>query len=111
MDQMPFRHFIAWRRYRDVRRFLADARLAPEIQHRVLLEKVARHVDSAYGRDHGFSRIKTVADFRRRMPLTSYEDYRPYVERVKRGEISAMFGPGTRLLMFTITSGTTAEPK
>jgi hypothetical protein len=43
--------------------------------------------------------------------LTTYEYYRPYVERVKRGELGAMFGPGTKLLMFALTSGTTAEAK
>ena len=45
------------------------------------------------------------------MPVADYEYYRPYAERAQRGEVRAMFGPETRLLMFSVTSGTTSEPK
>ncbi|NUQ61197.1 MAG: GH3 auxin-responsive promoter family protein, partial [Pirellulales bacterium] len=94
-----------------VRHFLTAAARGREIQQRVLLDKIHRHADSDFGRQHGFAEVRSVQDFRRRMPITSYDDYRPYVERLKRGDLRAMFGPGTRLLMFALTSGTTSEAK
>lgn len=91
--------------------FLADAARAPEIQRSRLLELVARNADSAFGRDHHFAEIRTPADFRRRVPVRGYEGHEPYIARVREGETGALFGPGTRVLMFAMTSGTTARPK
>lgn len=55
--------------------------------------------------------MRTVGDFRKHMPVLTYEDHLPYMTRLLHGETSAMFGPGTRILMFAMTSGTTGEPK
>jgi hypothetical protein len=100
-----------WWRLQEVRRFLSAAQRSRQVQLDVLLEKLRRNADSAFGRDHGFAEVRSVADFRQKVPLTRYEYYRPYVERVKRGEFGAMFGPGAKVLMFALTSGTTDEAK
>ena len=55
--------------------------------------------------------MNSVEDFRRRMPMMTYEDHQPYIARVLQGETTALFAPGTRVLMFAMTSGTTGEPK
>jgi hypothetical protein len=96
---------------RRLRRFRGDARRARGLQHRVLLEKIRRHANSDFGRNHGFSDIQSVADFRRRLPIASYEDHLPYITRVLEGDLTALFAPGTRVLMFAMTSGTTGKPK
>jgi hypothetical protein len=102
--------YLAWLRRR-LRRFLADAHQARAIQHQVLLRKIRRHADSDFGRDYGFASLRSVDDFRRRMPVLTYEDHRAYLSRVLQGQTTAMFAPGTRILMFAMTSGTTSEPK
>ena len=102
--------YLAWLRHR-LRRFLADARRAREFQHRTLLRKIRRHADSEFGREHGFADIRSAADFRQRLPVLTYEDHQPYLARVLAGETTALFAPGTRILMFAMTSGTTGEPK
>lgn len=75
------------------------------------MNRLRLNADSAFGREHGFSEIRSVEDFRRRVPIANYETYRPWVERVKHGEIEAMFGSGTKVLMFSMTSGTTNQSK
>ena len=40
--------------------------------------------------------------------LTALE---PDIERVRQGDVSALFGRGTKVLMFAMTSGTTNQPK
>jgi len=102
--------YLAWLRNR-LRRFLADSRKAREFQHRALMEKIRRHAESDFGRDHGFVSIRSVEDFRRHVPVMTYEDHQPYVARVLAGDLSALFAAGTRLRMFAMTSGTTGEPK
>ncbi len=102
--------YLAWLQSR-LRRFLADSRRAREFQHRALIEKVRRHSESDFGREHGFGSINSAEDFRRRVPVMTYEDHQPYIARVLDGDLTALFAPGTELRMFAMTSGTTGEPK
>lgn len=92
-------------------RFLADTQRAAQVQHDRLLSLVRRHADSDFGRDHHFSEIRSPADFRRQVPIRAYDGHEPYIARVREGHTNALFGPGTDVLMFALTSGTTAQPK
>jgi hypothetical protein len=96
---------------RMARRFLRRTINAGQVQHKLLLERIARHADSQFGRDHHFNEIKTPADFRRQVPIRGYTEHEPYIDRVRNGETNALFGPGTEVLMFALTSGTTNRPK
>lgn len=102
--------YLGWIRNKR-RRFVADSRRARAFQHRALLAKIARNQDSDFGRDHGFGTIRTVADFRARVPVRTYDEHRPYIDKVLRGDVTGLFAPGTKVLMFAMTSGTTGEPK
>jgi hypothetical protein len=102
--------YLGWVRSR-LRRFVRDARRARVFQHRALLAKVTRHANSEFGRDYGFAEIRTASDFRKRIPVLTYNDHRSYISRVLVGEVGALFAPGTRVLMFAMTSGTTGQPK
>jgi len=94
-----------------LKQFRFDARRARVFQQRTLLAKIRRNERSDFGRDHGFSQIRTVDDFRRQLRVATYEDHQPYIERVLHGETTALFAPGTKILMFAMTSGTTGQPK
>lgn len=94
-----------------LRKYLAGAADARSVQRRNLLDRISRNSSSQFGRDHGFGEIRSVADFRRRVPLGDYEHHRPYIDRVMSGEVTALFAPGTRIRMYAETSGTTAAPK
>ncbi|MCM2369158.1 GH3 auxin-responsive promoter family protein [Aporhodopirellula aestuarii] len=94
-----------------VKRMMANNARSREIQQRVLQKKIQICADSRFGRDHGLRSIRSVADFRRQIPITDFEYLRPYMDEVRNGNPRAMFGPQTRLLMFAMTSGTTEKPK
>jgi len=53
----------------------------------------------------------SAADFRRRVPVAGYDRHEPYIDKVRQGDTSALFGAGTEVLMFALTSGTTNRPK
>jgi len=91
--------------------FLHQTERAERVQQQVLFEKIRRNTDSEFGRDFGFVHIKSYDDFRKQLPIMTYDDLSPYVERVKRGEIGAMFGGGQRVHMLAKTSGTSDKPK
>lgn len=103
---------IAYSHARSVyNRFVASAKDAVRVQQRVLLAKIRRQADSQFGRDHGLDRIGDYDSFARQVPVRSYEQFQPYIERVLRGEPCALLGGRQKVLMFALTSGTTAEPK
>ncbi|HEX8199486.1 MAG TPA: GH3 auxin-responsive promoter family protein [Isosphaeraceae bacterium] len=91
--------------------FLRWTATADQVQRDRLRELVARNADSGFGRDHHFAEIRSPADFRKRVPIRGYDGHEPYIDRVRRGDLGALFGPGTEVLMFALTSGTTARPK
>jgi len=93
------------------RRFDEAAAAPAEAQRRALLTKIARNVDSRFGRDHDFTHIDSVDAFRRRVPVSTYEYLQPYIDRVRRGDVRALFGPREDVVQFAVTSGTTSEPK
>ncbi len=93
------------------RRFLIETKEAGSIQRRFLLDLINRHQASGFGRDHGFGAIRSIDDYRKAVPIRDYDGHEPYISRVRNGEISALFGSKTDLIMFAMTSGTTSNPK
>ncbi len=81
-----------------------------EVQDALLRGILAHHQDTAFGRDHGFSTIRNLADYRRQVPVAGYDRVEPYMARVRRGEINALLAD-SRIHMFALTSGTTATRK
>jgi hypothetical protein len=81
-----------------------------EVQADLLQQILAYHRDTAFGRDHHFSDIHTLDDFRRQLPVAPYEYFEPYIARVRRGEFQALLAD-RQVLMFALTSGTTATRK
>lgn len=93
------------------RAFLRDARDAVAVQEGLLRHLLKRHADSAFGREHGFSGIRSAGAFAERVPIRDYEALRPWMDRVYAGETGALFGGGERLRMFALSSGSTDQPK
>lgn len=92
-----------WRRFR---RALRD----PGATQRRLLESyLTRNADTVFGRRHRFARIDSVATWQKRVPLSSYDDLEPLIERVRRGEPGVLTAePVIRLVP---SSGSTAARK
>ena len=93
------------------RRFNAAIGNATAVQDELFDQLVRRGPQGDYQRDHGFDRIRSYEDYAAALPIQRYADIAPYIERVRQGEVGALFDRETRILMFALTSGTTAEPK
>ncbi len=81
------------------------------VQRQRLFEKLRRCADTRFGRDHGFAAIKTLADFRRQLPIAEYDYFEPYINDVAQGRVDALFPANEKVLMFGTTTGTTGRPK
>src|SRR6516162_3571792 len=81
-----------------------------EVQGAVRQGILARHADTDFGREHHFRDIASIADFRRRLPVSPYEYFEPYITKVTRGNYRALLSD-RKIHMFAMTSGTTAARK
>ncbi len=74
------------------------------------LRRILKHnKGTVYGKEHGFAEIKSIEEFQRIIPLTSYQSMEPYIDRCKQGEQNVLF-PGD-ILYFLATAGTTGTSK
>ena len=78
-------------------------------QRKVLLEYLRRSRDTEYGRKYGFSGIRSIDDYRKRVPLSDCDTMRPYLDRMAKGEDKILVSD--KVLFFGLTSGTTDKPK
>jgi hypothetical protein len=81
---------------------------------RAAQEKLLRHIleknkDTAFGKKYYFSRIKTLRGFQKHVPISAYEDLKPYID----AELSGLPGQLTaeKPILFAMTSGTTGDSK
>ncbi|HEX4592207.1 MAG TPA: GH3 auxin-responsive promoter family protein, partial [Gemmataceae bacterium] len=90
--------------------FNAACRRPREVQESLLARILKQQAETGFGRDHGFKQVRSVADYRRQLPVAPYEYFERYLSRVRNGESAALLSD-PRVLMFALTSGTTAARK
>ena len=93
------------------RQFLAATADCRTAQQTVLRDLLKLNGNSDFGREHGLDRATNTEEFRRCIQVSNYEYSRPWIEKLKPGHQAAMLGPDNPLLMFTLSSGTTADTK
>lgn len=76
-----------------------------ETQNNVLFMQLMYAENTEYGKIHGFSSISSYKDFKNRVPIVTYEEFEPYIERAREGE-KDVFWPGY-IKQFAKSSGTT----
>lgn len=80
-----------------------------ETQHKVFQNLITSANDTQFGRDHNFAEIKSYEDFAKKVPIRDYEELRPYVDRVVKGEEDILWKG--KPIYFAKTSGTTSGAK
>ncbi|CAM3632792.1 hypothetical protein FSS13T_11950 [Flavobacterium saliperosum S13] len=78
-------------------------------QQKVFEQLLAEAKNTQFGKDHCFSEIKTFTDFTRNVPVRDYEELKPYVDRVVKGEENVLWKG--KPIYFAKTSGTTSGAK
>ena len=80
---------------------------ASEIQHRVLSRLVNQAAQTEWGKKYDYASIRSYEDFRNRLPIQTYEEIKPYVERLRAGEQNLLWPSEIR--WFAKSSGTTID--
>ncbi|PRB06812.1 hypothetical protein CQ046_01585 [Chryseobacterium sp. MYb7] len=82
---------------------------AEKNQEDLLLSLVNTAQKTLFGREHDFENIHSVKEFQDRVPVADYEDLKPYIERVKKGQANILWTDTPEY--FAKTSGTTSGSK
>jgi hypothetical protein len=80
-----------------------------ETQQKVFQELIAQAQNTAFGKDHNFAQIKNFEDFAKQVPIRDYEELKPYVDRMVKGEENILWKG--KPIYFAKTSGTTSGAK
>lgn len=78
-----------------------------EVQDEWLKKLVSSARDTEWGKKHEYATIKTNKDFKSRVPIQDYDDIKPYVERLRKGEQNLLWN--TDIRWFAKSSGTTSD--
>ena len=104
--QIPlFNSIASWllkKRYHQIELFL---KYPADVQNEVLLQLLDYASDTVCGKQYGFDSITTYKEFSERLPIVSYEEVAPLIERTRKGEQN-LFWP-THIKWFAKSSGTT----
>ena len=74
-------------------------------QEKTLFEILFRAENTEYGKKYNFESIKNISDFQKNVPINSYEDFFPFIERMMKGQGNILW-PGI-ISWFSKSSGTT----
>ena len=91
--------------------FLASAQNCQRVQAATLQRILHLNAESDYSRQLGLTTSLSVDEFRRRAKISDFETIRSQIERLKAGNRLSLLGAKNALMMFALSSGTTAESK
>jgi hypothetical protein len=60
-----------------------------------------------FGRTHAFNQVESLDDYRQKIPVQTYEDLKPYIDRMMQGEQNLLWN--TPINWFAKSSGTTSD--
>ncbi|HZW62706.1 MAG TPA: GH3 auxin-responsive promoter family protein [Flavobacteriaceae bacterium] len=80
-----------------------------QTQKKVFAKLIQGAVSTQFGIDHDYTNITSHADFVKRVPIRDYEELKPYIDRVVKGEENILWKG--KPIYFAKTSGTTSGAK
>ena len=99
--------FMAWYLKKRMSDMTYNFAHGEEVQHRMFEQLLSQAKKTSYGKDLKLNDVKTIKQWRERVPLVTYDDIKPYIQRIMKGESSVLW-PG-EISWFAKSSGTTAD--
>lgn len=78
-----------------------------DVQQEQLFKLINKAANTEWGQKHGFHSVDSVEKFQERVPISRYEDFKPYIDRLLKGETNVLW-PGS-IRWFAKSSGTTSD--
>ena len=98
----PFAGYI----YKQIRKGMVTAL---EDQEKILNSLLKTGKKTDFGKDHQLEKVAKYEEFRQAVPIRDYEQFKPYIEKIKEGKHNVLWQG--RPIYFAKTSGTTSGIK
>ena len=85
------------------------SKIPGETQEKLLMEILEKNKNTEYGKKIGFDKIHSIEDFQKIVPLTTYDDYADYVDRMINGEDNLIMA--AKCHRYCSSSGSVGRPK
>ncbi len=77
------------------------------VQTDTFFELIEKSAECEWGKKYDYKSIRTIDEYKKRIPLCSYETLKPYIERTQKGENNLLWGEDIK--WFAKSSGTTSD--
>jgi hypothetical protein len=104
---MPFNSIFSWIMKKRVHQIELFKKFPVDVQQELFHNLVSTAAFTEYGLKYNFKDITNYEDFKRNVPLTEYDDLKPYIDRVIDGEQEILWPSETK--WFAKSSGTTSS--
>lgn len=94
----------------DVHTMLKNAKNARKINDKLLLKILKENRNCEFGRKLGFADIHSVEEFKKRVPICTYDDIAPYIERMYCANESGLI-TSAKIIGYATSSGSVGKPK
>jgi len=98
---------INWLNVKRVHQLDLIRKYPAEVQQETFIKLITRAADTEWGRKYGYDSITSIEEFQRQVPVQSYEEVKPYISRLRKGEQNLLW-PGD-IRWFAKSSGTTND--
>jgi hypothetical protein len=104
---MPFNSIFAWIIKKRMHQIDLFRKYPLDVQQELFGKMIQQSALTEYGKKYCFSDIRSYADFKANVPLQEYEDFKPWIDRLMKGEQNLLWPTETK--WFAKSSGTTTN--
>jgi hypothetical protein len=98
---------VNWLNFKRVTQIDLIRKFPEQVQQECFTQLIDRAVNTKWGKEHNFISIQDITDFQKNVQIQTYEDVKPYIDRIREGE-SNLLWPGD-IKWFAKSSGTTND--
>jgi hypothetical protein len=102
---MPFNSVFGWFIKKRLHQIDLFMKYPVEVQHEVFRSLIDQAALTRFGLEHQFSKINSIEDFKKAVPIRNYEAFKPYVDLLRDGQQNVVWP--SKLKWFAKSSGTT----
>jgi len=104
---MPFNKIFSWIIKKRVHQIELFKEYPIDVQRDVFQELIQSAYATEFGKKHSFQHISDFKDYQKAVPLQTYDDLKPYVDRLREGEQNLIWP--SEIKWFAKSSGTTSN--
>jgi hypothetical protein len=78
-----------------------------DVQQEVFLKLIEQAAKTTWGIQYGYDSINSIEDYQQRVPVSTYEDLKPYINRLREGEQNLLWP--SEIKWFAKSSGTISD--